>query len=194
MPDQPAHKPFEIYRGADARDYGEHRIQELVDPSPAVLGAFAGFSHHADNGSEVKLVYARPGFSLTSVWFKSDYPLALHSHSGGCLYYIVAGSIRIGEEVLGAGDGFFVDDMVPYTYETGPQGVEVLEFRATDRLDIRFKAKTTAAWDKIIAKMASRQSAWSDEARPSETARRRRARSTAPASAVKARRKAGLRR
>lgn len=184
-------KPFEIYRGADALDYGEHSIQELVDPSPAVLGAFAGLSQYEHHGAEVKLVYARPGFSLTSVWFKSGYPLALHSHSGGCLYYIVAGGIRIGEDRLGPGDGFFVDDGVPYTYETGPDGVEVLEFRATDKLDIRFKANTKAAWDKIAAKMGARQAAWDAEVRPSAAPRRRRTRSAAPTPAVKARRKAG---
>jgi hypothetical protein len=191
MPDTDARKPFEIYRGAEALDYGEHAIQELVDPSPAVLGAFAGFSQYEHNGSDVKLVYARPGFSLTSVWFKSGYPLALHSHSGGCLYYIVAGSIRIGEDQLGAGDGFFVDDNVPYTYETGPEGAEVLEFRATDRLDIRFKANTKAAWDRIIEKMGARQSAWQTESRPSQVARRRRPRSAAPPPSAKVRRKAG---
>jgi hypothetical protein len=191
MPDSETRKPFEIYRGRDALDYGEHRIQELDNPSPAVLGAFAGFSQYEDNGSDVKLVYARPGFSLTSVWFKSGYPLALHSHTGGCLYYIVAGSIRIGSDRLGPGDGFFVDHDVPYTYQTGPDGVEVLEFRATDHLDIRFKANTRAAWDKIIARMGARQSAWAAEKRPSEAARRRRPRSTAPTPAAKARRKAG---
>jgi hypothetical protein len=192
MPDSDVRKPFEIYRGADALDYGEHAIQKLDDPSPAVLGAFAGFSQYQEHGSDVKLVYARPGFSLTSVWFKSGYPLALHSHTGGCLYYIVAGSIRMGEERLGPGDGFFVDHDVPYTYETGPDGVEVLEFRATDLLDIRFKTNTKAAWDKIIARMGARQSAWSNETRPSDAARRRRPRSTAPTTAAKARRKAGL--
>jgi hypothetical protein len=169
-PDGEARKPFEIYRGADALDYGENAIQHLDNPSPAVLGAFEGFSRYEHHGAEVKLVYARPGFSLTSVWFKSGYPLALHSHTGGCLYHIVAGSIRIGEDRLGPGDGFFVDHDVPYTYETGPEGVEVLEFRATDELDIRFKANTAAAWDKIIARMGARQSAWADESRPSETA------------------------
>jgi hypothetical protein len=185
-------RPFEIYRAADALDYAEHPIQQIDDPSPAVLGAFAGFSRYEDHGAEVKLLYARPGFSLTSVWFKSGYPLALHSHTGGCLYYIVAGGIRIGKERLGPGDGFFVDHDVPYTYETGPEGVEVLEFRATDKLDIRFKANTAAAWDKIIAKMGARQGAWSSEPRPSETPRGHRPRSSAPPAAAKIRRKAGM--
>jgi hypothetical protein len=197
MPGSAKQKPFEIFRGADALDYGEHRIQELVDPSSAVLGAFAGFSQYGQNGSDVKLVYARAGCSLTSVWFKSGYPLALHSHTGSCLYYIVAGSIRIGKERLGSGDGFFVDHDVPYTYEIGPDGVEVLEFRATDVLDIRFRINTRAAWDKIMAKMGARQLAWSSELRPSKAAwrqhGRRRPRSSAPTAAVKARRKAGLR-
>jgi len=187
--DAKVRKPFEIYRGMDALDYAEHPIQKLDGPTPAVTDAFARFGGQGHSGTEVKLVYARPGFSLTSVWFKSGYPLALHSHTGGCLYYIVAGSIRMGHEQLGPGDGFFVDHDVPYTYETGPNGVEVLEFRATDNLDIRFKGTTAASWDKIMAKVAARQSAWADEVRPSEAPSRRRTRSTAPTAAPKAQRK-----
>jgi hypothetical protein len=171
MAENDPRKPFEIYRGADALDYAEHPVQEMVAPSPAALDAFGRFGAFAEGGAEVKLVYARPGFSLTSVWFKSGYPLPLHSHSGSCLYYIVAGSIRLGDQMLGVGDGFFVDHDVPYTYETGPDGVEVLEFRATDHLDIRFKANSGAAWDRIVEKMDARQSAWTGEARPSRTER-----------------------
>src|SRR5262249_12466169 len=124
------------------------------------------------------------------VWFKSGYPLPLHSHSGDCLYYIRAGSIRVGSETLWPGDGFFVASDVPYTYETGPEGAEGLEFRATDELTIRFMAKNKTAWDKTIAKLQARHAAWEGELPPSQLRRSRRPRSTAPAAAVKARRKA----
>ncbi len=117
------------------------------------------------------MAYARPGFSLTKVWFKSGYPLPLHSHSGDCLYHITAGSIRIGEDRLGPGDGFFVEGDVPYTYEIGPEGVEVLEFRATDQMDISFRAKGKAAWDRIIARLRERRAAWESEPPPSKAPR-----------------------
>jgi hypothetical protein len=163
------HKPFEIYRASDALDYAEHAIQHRDDPPPAAIEALGDFAvEDGMAGQQVELAYARPGFSLTKVWFKSGYPLPLHSHTGGCLYHIVAGSIRIGKEVLGPGDGFFVDDDVPYTYETGPQGVEVLEFRATDYLDIRFQARSKSAWTKIVGKLRERGEAWKTEPPPSK--------------------------
>jgi hypothetical protein len=170
-------KPFEIYRAAEALDYAEHNIQLNEDPPPAAIEAMGSFVVEGGMaGQQVKLAYARPGFSLTKVWFKSGYPLPLHSHTGGCLYHIVAGSIRIGADVLGPGDGFFVDHDVPYTYETGPEGVEVLEFRATEFLDIRFKARSKAAWNKIVGKLKERGEAWMSEPPPSQASPKGRSR------------------
>jgi len=165
-------KPFEIYRKSEARDYAEHHIQLNEDPPPAAIEAMGRFTGEGGMaGQQVKLAYARPGFSLTKVWFKSGYPLPLHSHTGGCLYHIVAGSLRIGTDVLGPGDGFFVDHDVPYTYDIGPEGVEVLEFRATDFLDIKFKARSKTAWNKIVARLKERGKAWKSEPPPSKAAR-----------------------
>lgn len=170
MPASSKKKPFEIFRAAQARDYGEHNIQRMVDPSPQALDALGQFARHGGAaGQQVSLVYAQPGISLTRVWFKSGYPLPLHSHSGDCLYFILAGSMRLGDqEALGPGDGFFVASDVPYTYEIGPDGVEVLEFRGTDVLDIRFRAKGKAPWDKVLAGLDERSESWKSEPRPSE--------------------------
>ena len=166
------HKSFEIYRASEARDYAEHAIQHMDDPPPAAIAALGKFAMEGSAaGQQVKLAYARPGFSLTHVWFKSGYPLPLHSHSGDCLYHITAGSIRIGEDVLGPGDGFFVENDVPYTYEIGPEGVEVLEFRATDQLDIRFKARGKAVWSRIVARLRERGPTWASEPPPSKVIR-----------------------
>src|SRR5262245_27083896 len=126
---QSERKPFEIYRTTDYRDYAEHDVMEIVDLSPAIVEGLAGFYQQgAGGGQRVRMAYSRPGMSLTHVWFKSGYPLPLHSHTGDCLYFILAGSIRVGKDELGPGDGFFVASDVPYTYETGPNGAEVLEF------------------------------------------------------------------
>jgi hypothetical protein len=72
------------------------------------------------------------GMSLIHAWFGPNFPLFRHSHPrfGDCLYYVVAGSAVLGSQVLKPGDGFFVPNGMPYKYRAGPEGVEILEFRA----------------------------------------------------------------
>jgi hypothetical protein len=72
------------------------------------------------------------GMSLVHAWFGPNFPLFRHSHPrfGDCLYYVVAGSAVLGSQVLKPGDGFFVPNGMPYKYRAGPEGVEILEFRA----------------------------------------------------------------
>lgn len=72
------------------------------------------------------------GMSLVHVWFGPNFPLFRHSHPayGDCLYYVVAGEIILGNQKLGPGAGFFVPNGQPYKYTAGPEGVELLEFRA----------------------------------------------------------------
>lgn len=165
-------KPFEIFRKSDYRDYSEHDVMPVVDASPAILEALGQFAREGGGaGQQVKMAYSRPGVSLTHVWFKSGYPLPLHAHASDCVYFILAGSVRMGDEQLGPGDGFFVGSDVPYTYETGPEGVEVLEFRTTDDFNIRFMAKNKAAWDKTVAKLRARRDSWEGELPPSEARR-----------------------
>ncbi len=84
--------------------------------------------------SETLLFAQRPpeGMSLAHVWFGANLPLFRHSHPayGDCLYYVLKGEAHLGSQVLSAGDGFFVPNGMPYKYTAGPEGVEVLEFRA----------------------------------------------------------------
>ncbi len=72
------------------------------------------------------------GMNLVHVWFGPNFPLFRHSHPryGDCLYYVVAGEIVMGRRRLGPGSGFFVPNCMPYKYQAGPDGVELLEFRA----------------------------------------------------------------
>ena len=74
------------------------------------------------------------GMSLVHVWFGANMPLFRHSHPrfGDCLYYIITGEVRLGSQVLGAGDGVFIPNEMPYKYTAGPEGVQLLEFRAGD--------------------------------------------------------------
>jgi hypothetical protein len=163
---------FEIYRGADARDYSEHDVMTMDDITPAIAEGLAHYSIGPDDahGQVVQMVYAAPGFSLSKVWFKSGYPLPLHSHTADCLYYILAGSLKVGTEELGPGDGFFVGTDVPYTYMPGPEGVEVLEFRDTDKLNIRFMSRNKVTWEKAGKKISERREIWKKERPPSARA------------------------
>ncbi len=133
---------FEIFRASDAVDYGQ---DDPMYSAPITEVQQQGMAALADAGmlagSKLKLLYKRPGMSLSYVWFKSGYPLPLHSHNADCLYFIVAGSLKVGTEELGPGDGFFLGSDVPYAYVPGDEGVEVLEFRTSDHYDFRAIAK-----------------------------------------------------
>lgn len=161
---------FTIYRGADAPDFNEISVMEMAGLTPTIqAGIEAAQAEGAAEGDMVKLLFAMPGMSLTYAWFKSGYPLPLHSHNADCLYYIIAGSLRLGTEELGAGDGFFVGHDVPYAYTPGPNGVEVLEFRTADSFDIRFLGKTKAFWDKTAEAVKREKANWPGQQPPSAT-------------------------
>ncbi|MFM5931754.1 MAG: cupin domain-containing protein [Novosphingobium sp.] len=120
------------------------------------------------DGSRLRVLFRRKGgFSLSHAWFKSGFPLPLHSHSTPCLYYIVAGTLRIGTQELGPGDGFYLDANMPYIYTPGPQGVEVLEFRDSDHFDIKIRSRNVKWWHKALEKLRLSRQRWPDEGPPS---------------------------
>lgn len=169
---QVAPAKFAIYRAAEAPNFDELSCMEAVGVTPVIAdGIERAAAEGANDGNVVKMLFSMPGMSLTYAWFKSGFPLPLHSHNADCLYYIVAGTLKIGTEELGAGDGFFVGSDVPYTYKPGPEGVEVLEFRTADAFDIRFLGKTKTFWDKTIETLRDRRPDWAEERRPFEVAR-----------------------
>ncbi len=163
---------FAIFRARGARHEAETPFMEYAPISEVVAeGARRAREAGVDAGHELKMLFAIPGFSLTYVWFKSAFPLPRHSHNVDCLYYIVGGSLSIGHEELGTGDGFFVGKDVPYTYTPGPTGVEVIEFRAADVFNIRILAENPAYWDRVVETVRSRRSQWDLEPRPAELKR-----------------------
>ena len=111
-------------------------------------------------GDKVKVLVNIPGFSLTHVWFKKDYPLPLHSHDADCLYYIIAGTLRIGTETLGERDSFFLPAGTPYTYRPGPDGVELLEFRHATHFNFVNLAKGAGFWDKALEAVEANVGDW----------------------------------
>lgn len=159
--------PFEIFRAALAQDYAEGGPMHLAESSDADLVGMAAMAKEGLlEGSQVKLLYSRPGMSLTYVWFKSGYPLPLHSHNADCLYFVVAGSLRIGTEVLGPGDGFFLGTDVPYAYVPGDEGVEVLEFRTSNAFDFKSLGRTAAYWEKAVTNLRAARDGWVEETVP----------------------------
>lgn len=135
-----------------------------------MAGSIAAVEAGMMEGAQVKLLFAAPGMSLAHAWFKSGFPLPRHSHDTDCLYYIVAGSLRIGTEELSAGDSFFVGAGVPYAYTPGDAGVEVLEFRSSNSFNIRMFADNPAYWRRAAQQVQGKRSDWVDEAPPSNLA------------------------
>lgn len=165
----PSDKPlrFAIFRAADAVDLEASGVMTAAAPTQAQLEGIAQVAEAGMNaGHHTRLLFAAPGFNLAYAWFKSGFPLPLHSHDSDCLYYIVGGSLKLGTEMLTAGDGFFVGADVPYTYTPGETGVEVLEFRTTDKFDIKLLARNAAFWAKAAATAREKLDVWPEERVP----------------------------
>jgi len=159
---------FATFKGKNAQPYSEMTIMQYEPMSPvAAEGVQRATEVGYDHGHDMKLVFAAPGFSLIRLWFKSNFPLPRHTHDVDCLYYIVGGSLRIGREELVVGDGFFVGSGVPYSYAPGPNGVEVLEFRAADAFNIKVMADDRRYWDKAVEAVRNLQGTWTGETPPS---------------------------
>ena len=167
MPQKNGNTGFEIFRASQAPALSETSHMEIRDMSPELEANIIKAGEAGDaNGQVVKTLFSKPGFSLTYAWFKSGFPLPPHTHNADCLYYVVAGSLLLGNEELKAGDGFFVGADKVYSYTPGPDGVEVLEFRTSEDFDIKFLAKSASAWSKIIDKVAAKQGDWASEIPP----------------------------
>lgn len=158
---------FEIFRGADAPTLDDCACMTYEGNTPNLIAAQSQLADAMQvRGEYADVPYRREGMSLARLWVKSGFPLPLHSHDCDCLYYVVAGSIRMGTEKLAAGDGFFVGSEVPYAYTAGPEGAEVLEFRTTDSFNIKVRDKPVPAWEKLAGTLREGHARWADEQPP----------------------------
>ena len=110
------------------------------------------------------------GMSLVYAWFKSGFILPKHSHDADCLYYVIDGSLTMGTQTLGKGDGIFIPADQAYTYEVGPEGVEVLEFRTANKFHIHFKGNDEAHLERMTQATRNGAETWPSEPAPSERA------------------------
>ncbi|PPE74420.1 hypothetical protein C3942_06540 [Solimonas fluminis] len=161
-----------VFRGSEATALGPETMGTgpVSDEVRAGLARLAEAGVVAGKGEKNLLLFGRPGEdgpSLVYLWFKSGYVLPPHRHDGDCLYYILAGSLRIGKERLGKGDGLFVPAQAAYAYEAGPQGVELLEFRNATQFSISLMGGREGAWDRMIRAFRDNAQAWRDELPPS---------------------------
>lgn len=151
----------QIFRATDAPSLSEAGCMTLGPCTDVQLEGMARLMEGGMlEGDQITVLVNIPGFSLTHVWFKKDYPLPLHSHDVDCLYYVVAGSLQYGSETLGPRDSFFLPAGTPYTYRPGPEGVEVLEFRHANHFDFQNLAKNRAFYDKALETLAANREAW----------------------------------
>jgi quercetin dioxygenase-like cupin family protein len=152
---------MQIFRGADAADLADTAVmgRPVMDPVPDrdVLMQVAAASGYVN-----KVLFGDPesgGMSLIRLWYAPHYALPRHSHDVGCLYYVVSGEAHLGSQVLKAGDGFFVPPDAPYAYSAGPDGVEVLEFRATSKFGIRV-SESPRRWAQLAELARSHSDEW----------------------------------
>jgi hypothetical protein len=166
-PAQNEKRGFRIFRWDNAPDLVSAGCMTIGEYPPVVAEGMrkiidAGFLE----GEEIRVLVNLPGFSVTHVWFKADYPLPLHSHDADCLYYIVAGSLQLGDEALGPRDSFFVPANAAYAYRPGADGVELLEIRHATTFDFQVFAKNPAFYDKAAALCQSHREQWRNASRP----------------------------
>lgn len=160
MSSEPRARSIQFYTGEDAVPLGDEvmappHIDESVWP---VLR-----DNSTVPGQNVKLLFkgeGPDGFSLVWSWFGANFRLPRHSHDADCLYYVVSGEIRMGARVLQAGEGFLVKAGAPYTYQAGPDGVTVLEFRTATSFDMNIRDQTPERWMPIVEAVQANRERW----------------------------------
>jgi hypothetical protein len=150
-----------IFRRADAVDLAATTVMSrpVMDPKPdrsvlAEVGTSSGYVNQVLFGDP-----ETAGPSLIRLWYAPRYALPRHFHDVDCLYYVVTGEAHLGNQVLVAGDGFFVPAGAPYAYAAGPDGVEVLEFRATSTFGINVVESLTR-WDQLADLAREHRAEW----------------------------------
>jgi hypothetical protein len=171
MPESTERRGIEVYRAADAHEMHDTPMMRKPELDNAALEALPEFT--AAGGTFGMVLFGDPedvddgGVSLVRTTFAPNFVLPRHSHSVGCLYFVVAGEVHLGSQVLAVGDGFYAPADAPYGYTAGPEGAEVLEFRTVSAFDSRIR-ETPAGWERILAAVRANRDNWAarDDVRP----------------------------
>lgn len=156
-------KIFRAAEGVDLQQTDFMGAPTMSDDARAGLGKLVGTGAAA--GAQVTVLNRSTadsgGFSLVHCWFKAEYPLPRHSHDADCMYYVISGEAHMGNQVLRAGDSFFIPADAPYGYTPGPDGVEILEIRKDcDRFDMKIADVPESRWDAMAEASAAHREHW----------------------------------
>ena len=160
-----------ITRASDAHPHIGRKQRGEGEPGfelhPAIARGMQQMRESGDvGGAQAVTLFAGPTMHVSYIWFKSGYPLPIHSHDVDCFYQIFAGSMRVGNDLLEQGDGVMIPAGVPYTVVPGEQGVEFFEFRTGPDYDTHYRAKTDAYWDRVSETRKLRKPIWATEKAP----------------------------
>jgi quercetin dioxygenase-like cupin family protein len=164
-------KRMTVFFGSDSQELEPEimPIKGMDDSVMAGLSQLSATGFDPYTGAKAMLLFREPGeqgMSLSYVWLKSGFVHPKHSHDSDCLYYVIGGELLLGTRTLKKGDGFFIPAHAAYTYEAGPGGVEVLEFRNATRFDLTFRGNDAAHWSRMAQAIASNGAAWLQETVP----------------------------
>jgi mannose-6-phosphate isomerase-like protein (cupin superfamily) len=160
-----------ITRARDAEPHRPRAQRAANDPKfvlhPAIVRGMKQFLKTADCGGATALtLFSMPALHVSYIWFKSGYPLPVHSHDTDCYYLVIAGSMRVGSDELAKGDGVLIPSGTPYTVSPGADGVEFLEMRTSPDYDTHYRGKTDSYWDRIANTRRVRKAIWAKERAP----------------------------
>jgi quercetin dioxygenase-like cupin family protein len=165
-------KRMKIFRASEGTDIQDHMpilgVDDNVQAGLRKVAEAAG-AYPVTAGTKTVVLFCEPGdqgLSLAYAWFKSGYILPRHSHNADCLYYVLGGELQLGTQTLGRGDGIFIPADAAYTYEAGPRGVELLEFRNATRFHFLFQGNDDAHWNRIANVLKENCSKWEHEPPP----------------------------
>jgi hypothetical protein len=161
---------LKLFKRAGAPTLAESGMLEPPELDQNALDALPEFG--ASGGSVLKMLFGDPtgpdGGGLSLVWcrFGSNYKLPRHSHGEDCLYYVVSGELHMGNRTVRAGEGFFVPADAPYGYTTGPDGLELLEFRGTSTIVGSRNVETASGWQQILKAVRANRDRWAEQIGP----------------------------
>ncbi len=162
---------FVITRAADAEPMKPRKPRGFADPAtmlhPATLRGLQQMREDSGPpGAAAMVLFSSETMHVSYAWFKSGYPLPLHSHDADCYYLIVGGSMKVGTKVLGKGDGVMIPAGAPYTVTPLDEGVEFIEFRNSEDYDTNFRSKSNTYWDRIAETRKAHAAVWAEEPQP----------------------------
>lgn len=152
-------------------DHATMPLLGVDDSVKAGLASLAQGGFDPRSGGRAVVLFREPGeqgMCLSLVSLKRGFVQPRHSHDGDCLYCVAGGSLLLGARTLRKGDGFFVPAGAAYTYEAGPEGVEILEFRNATRFSLTFRNNEPGHWARMAAAVAANGAAWAAAAEPAD--------------------------